>query len=138
MSVWTTTAVKQSAKRKVAAPAISEKHVQQAVIQLLEAEGWLVVRVHVGMFKGWTRGTPISMNKGKEGFPDLIAVTSVMHTPVPPNIAKDCRVLFIETKRGKGGKLSHEQEQWAAHLQAQGFEWLMADGVSAVQEYLNA
>jgi hypothetical protein len=134
MSVWTTTAVKKASKRVKAAtpPALSEKHVQQAVIQLLEAEGWLVVRVHVGMFKGWTRNTPIAMNKGKEGFPDLVAMRSG-GVPIQGYVS---RVLFIETKRGKGGKLSQQQEQWRDRLTSDGFEWLMADDVQKVQEYL--
>ncbi len=130
MSVWTTTAVNRAGKRRKASgvPVIAEKDVQRGVIDLLQAAGWIVVRVHVGMFKGWNRDTPVSMNKGKEGFPDLIAVCH----------SRDglSRVLFIETKRSKGGKLSQQQEQWRDHLLSQGYEWVLVQDVQQLQGYL--
>ena len=135
MSVWTTTAVKRASKRTKAAakpPELLEKDVQKPIIQLLEASGWIVVRVHVGLFKGWTRNFPVQMNKGKEGFPDLVAITMTdmaCEVTVP-------RVIFIETKRPKGGELSKDQQHWQNHLKALGHEYVLASTFETMQEYL--
>jgi len=48
--------------------------------------------------------------------------------------------LFIEMKRRRGGRLSPEQREWRARLEAEGYRWVMCEGmdagIAALREYL--
>lgn len=97
--------------RTLAASAMTEQELLDAVIDLAGALGWRRYHQRPGRTPGgsWTRTTA-----GDSGFPDLVLVRERFLGPV----------LFVELKSGKG-KLSEQQERWRDALLANGSRWLL-------------
>jgi Holliday junction resolvase len=86
---------------------MAEADWQRLVIQALRALGWRVAHfqgVHVTRKNGHSyHATPVQADGA--GFPDLIAV-------------RGDRMLALELKREKGGKISQAQVEWIAAMSA--------------------
>lgn len=79
---------------------LTEAQLQEKVIALAKAKGWLVMHSRPARTeKGWR--TPIA---GDAGFPDLV-------------LARDGRVLFAELK-SESGRLTRQQREWLDALGA--------------------
>ena len=82
----------------ISKPKISEAEFQTTVVELATLRGWLVHHTRAARTQdGWR--TPL---QGHKGFPDLV-------------LARAGNVIFAELK-SEIGRLSHEQQAWAAHL----------------------
>lgn len=88
---------------------VSERQLQDAVITLARALGYLVHHTRPALNRRGRWSTPIS---GHPGFPDLVLVG-------------DKRLLFVELKSDRGA-LTAWQEEWMARLR----------GVSAIETYV--
>lgn len=110
---------------------------QDAIIEYLEAERWIVTRVHLGTYRSMDGKRVVRLaDEEKNGFPDLIATKLSGFLHGNPN-QPFTRTLFIEDKcKGKGGRLSPDQEDWRDRLLGAGYEWLLARSVDALKEYL--
>ncbi len=84
---------------KLLADAMSERELQDNIIDAAKKLGWLVHTERPAMKKGGQWATPI---QGKAGFPDL-------------TLAWHGKVIFIECKSQKGHS-TNEQVEWAVNL----------------------
>jgi hypothetical protein len=95
-----------------AAEAMSEDDLQDAVMQVAELLGWVVVHFRPARTaEGWRTALT-----GQKGFPDLV-------------LARDGRVLFRELKSAKG-KPSDDQVIWLEALGDFGGIWRPSDWLS--------
>ena len=83
-----------------------EKELQEAVIEMAHAFGWLVAHFRTAMNRRGSYMTPVGVD-GK-GFPDLCLVRE--------------RVVFLELKV-RYRQLTEEQSLWRDRIQAAGGEW---------------
>mgnify|MGYP001567966255 FL=1 len=81
---------------------MSERQLQDAVVLLLQAKGYLVAHFRPAQTaKGWRTSM-----QGDPGFPDIVAVRWCIDSP------RECgHVFFIELKSERG-RLDVHQEQW--------------------------
>lgn len=97
--------MRKPATYREAAEAMSEDDLQDAVMQMAELLGWVVVHFRPARTeKGWRTAV-----QGQKGFPDLV-------------LARDGRVLFRELKTTKG-KPTVDQEIWLEALGDLGAIW---------------
>lgn len=100
------------ALRRDLALAMSEGELQQNVIDMAHAFGWLVSHARPARTaKGWRTAT-----QGDVGAPDLL-------------LARSGVVLHIELKTERG-KLSVGQREWAAEMEWSYIVWLPSDWLS--------
>lgn len=80
----------------IALPKMTERHLQDAVIELAQYFGWRCYHTH-------------DSRRSQAGFPDVTLV-------------RDKRLIFAELKSAEG-RMSAEQSEWAAALLLAGQEW---------------
>lgn len=108
----------------------SEAEIQDAIIEALIYDGWLVLRVNAGAmdvdgeryvrFGMWQC---LGMDEQDAGQPDLVA-------------ARDGRVLFIEAKRPDGGRQRKSQVRFMEACEQTGNAYVLARGVEDVAPWL--
>ena len=110
---------------KATAKKLNEKQIQHQIVDYLEAKGWVVFETSQ---RGHSWATP--------GLPDLIAIrgTKVLNV-VDVQIGTDDHVLWIECK-GPRGKMSPAQVKAQQDIESQGGEYLLANSLDIVMEYL--
>ena len=97
-------------------PKLNEKDIQRQIVDYLRTKGWFVA---ITSQKGFSFATP--------GLPDLIAVKD--------SIRKRRRTVWIEVK-GPKGKQRPEQLRFQEGLETQGGEYLLANSLDVVIDYL--
>lgn len=113
------------------------EHAEQCAV-MRWAAGMEAVRPELGLLFAVPNGGGRSKAEGgrlkaegvKPGVPDLML----------PVARQGYHGLFIEMKRAGGGRLSPEQREWRARLEAEGYRWVMCEGmdagIAALREYL--
>ncbi len=96
---------------------LSERQIQKACVDFLRAEGWFVFETHSHDARK-SMGTP--------GQPDLVALTRSM-------VVGTAKVLFIEVKRRRGGRVRESQTAWHKHAAEQGFQVLTVRDVDELR-----
>lgn len=89
-----------------------ERDVAKALVDFLKAEGWRVIRLQTGVFRGMSGGRPRWI--GEKGMPDYICLS----TFTMPHDAE--RFFFLETKSLKGFK-RFTQTLWHEQAERDGF-----------------
>jgi Holliday junction resolvase len=97
-------------------PKLKEKDIQRQIKEWLEYNGWFVA----------VTSTP-AMTAATKGLPDLIAVKD--------SIRRRRRTVWIEVK-GPKGKQSEHQAAFQEALERQGAEYLLANDLDVVRDYL--
>jgi len=100
---------------------MNEKDIQKQIVDYLRLRGWFVA---ITSQKGMSFATP--------GLPDLIAVKSIKWPDDPDD---EVRTLWIEVK-GPRGTHRPAQIDFQEGLEAAGGEYLLANSLDVVMEYL--
>lgn len=111
-------------------PKLTERQIEQQIVDLLGAHGWIVLRTN-----RFSSGNAVVVQGSIEvGIPDLQA-RKPYHSYVENDLQ---RVVWIEVKR-PGGKVSPEQEQWHLLARRRGETVIVAESVedAAAVFYIN-
>lgn len=112
-----------------------EGYVKKAVEDLLTAEKIPYWRMNAGDRFGQTNGRKWRIRGHAEGTADILAAPRTV-TFLPPNLTMDANVfLWIETK-GKDGKQSAEQLEFADYVRNRGHYYLVIEDVKTLQDWL--